>query len=141
LGGGSGLTQAKLAALGGNPSTNLNGEKSVSQLSYFSRPALSQTKSTLESNLRSFQTLQQSQGGKGYINASYAPSQLSASPSKLPAFNARSQSVKGADPFNTVLKPLSVHGGDNKSQIEKSTTLSVKKLSHRSSHKENASRQ
>jgi hypothetical protein len=57
-GGGSGLTQAKLAALGGNPSSNINGEKSVSQLSYFSRPALSQTKSTLESNLRSFQTLQ-----------------------------------------------------------------------------------
>lgn len=43
----------------------------MSQLSYFSRPALSQTKSTLESNLRSLQSLQQS-GQKGYIKASYA---------------------------------------------------------------------
>ena len=65
-----GLTQARLASLGGHHS-NLLGEKSVSQLSYFSRPGLSQTKSTLESNLRSMQSLQQS-GQKGYIKASYA---------------------------------------------------------------------
>jgi len=51
-----GLTQARLASLGGNYS-NILGEKSVSQLSYFSRPALSQTKSTLESNLRSMHSL------------------------------------------------------------------------------------
>ena len=66
-----GLTQARLASLGGHYS-NLLGEKSVSQLSYFSRPALSQTKSTLESNLRSMHSQQQSGQKGGYIKASYA---------------------------------------------------------------------
>jgi hypothetical protein len=52
------LTAAKLNSLGGNSQTNIHGEKSLSQFSYYSKPALSQNKSTLESNLRSFQTLQ-----------------------------------------------------------------------------------
>jgi|LauGreDrversion4_2_1035121.scaffolds.fasta_scaffold33780_3 hypothetical protein len=64
-----GLTQSKLASL--ENASRGGGEKSVSQYSYFSKPALSQTKSTLESNIRSFQSLQQSGTGKGYINAAY----------------------------------------------------------------------
>jgi hypothetical protein len=51
-----GLTSSKLATL--ENASRAGGEKSVSQYSYFSKPALSQTKSTLESNLRSFQGLQ-----------------------------------------------------------------------------------
>ena len=47
-----GLTQNKLSKL--DDVSRPGGEKSVSQYSYFSRPALSQTKSTLESNIRSF---------------------------------------------------------------------------------------
>jgi hypothetical protein len=47
-----GLTQNKLSKL--DDFSRPGGEKSVSQYSYFSRPALSQTKSTLESNIRSF---------------------------------------------------------------------------------------
>jgi hypothetical protein len=72
------------------------GEKSVSQYSYFSKPALSQTKSTLESNLRSFQSLQQSGTGKGYINAAYnqQASQVGGSPSRFPNPNLRSNSQK-----------------------------------------------
>jgi hypothetical protein len=48
----AGLTQNKLSKL--DDVSRPGGEKSVSQYSYFSRPALSQTKSTLESNIRSF---------------------------------------------------------------------------------------
>ena len=51
-----GLTSSKLASL--ENASRAGGEKSVSQYSYFSKPALSQTKSTVESNLRSFQGLQ-----------------------------------------------------------------------------------
>ena len=51
-----GLTSSKLATL--ENASRAGGEKSVSQYSYFSKPALSQTKSTVESNLRSFQGLQ-----------------------------------------------------------------------------------
>lgn len=47
-----GLTSSKLASL--ENASRAGGEKSVSQYSYFSKPALSQTKSTVESNLRSF---------------------------------------------------------------------------------------
>ncbi len=50
-----GLTSSKLASL--ENASRAGGEKSVSQYSYFSKPALSQTKSTVESNLRSFQGL------------------------------------------------------------------------------------